>query len=124
MSKSGIQWLPKPDDDDFDAAESYLGLLFPKAAVKTHMKRLRGAGIVEIEAKDLFRASGLPSLASNESHVAKDHAKILARKKLSPLIVLKASTAERGKIVIADGYHRLCAVYAFDEDAKVPCKIA
>ena len=28
-----------------------------------------------------------------------------------------------GKVVIADGYHRLCAVYTFDEDAEIPCKI-
>jgi hypothetical protein len=28
-----------------------------------------------------------------------------------------------GKVVIADGYHRLCAVYGFDEDAVIPCKI-
>ena len=28
-----------------------------------------------------------------------------------------------GKVVIADGYHRLCAVYSYDEDAVIPCKI-
>jgi hypothetical protein len=26
-------------------------------------------------------------------------------------------------VVVADGYHRLCAVYQVDEDAWVPCKI-
>jgi len=25
--------------------------------------------------------------------------------------------------VAADGYHRLCAVYTFAEDALIPCKI-
>jgi len=30
---------------------------------------------------------------------------------------------DRGKLIIADGYHRLCAVYTFDEDAMIPCKI-
>jgi hypothetical protein len=28
-----------------------------------------------------------------------------------------------GKVVIADGYHRLCAIYSFDEDALIHCKI-
>jgi hypothetical protein len=28
-----------------------------------------------------------------------------------------------GKVVVADGYHRLCAVYQIDEDAWIPCKI-
>jgi hypothetical protein len=31
---------------------------------------------------------------------------------------------QHGKLVIADGYHRLCAVYSFDEDAMIPCQIA
>jgi hypothetical protein len=26
-------------------------------------------------------------------------------------------------VVIADGYHRMCAVYSFEEDAIIPCKI-
>jgi len=29
-----------------------------------------------------------------------------------------------GKVIIADGYHRLCAVYSYDENAVIPCKIA
>jgi hypothetical protein len=28
-----------------------------------------------------------------------------------------------GKVIIADGYHRVCAVYRLDEDAIIPCKI-
>jgi hypothetical protein len=32
---------------------------------------------------------------------------------------LKAATP----VIIADGYHRMCAVYAVDEDALIPCKI-
>jgi len=28
-----------------------------------------------------------------------------------------------GKVVIADGYHRMCAVYSIDEDAWIHCKI-
>jgi hypothetical protein len=27
------------------------------------------------------------------------------------------------QLIIADGYHRLCSVYQFDEDAWIPCKI-
>jgi hypothetical protein len=28
-----------------------------------------------------------------------------------------------GKVVIADGYHRLCAIYSFNEEALIQCKI-
>ena len=30
---------------------------------------------------------------------------------------------QNGKVVIADGYHRLCAIYEFTEDALILCKI-
>ena len=38
-----------------------------------------------------------------------------------PLLLLRDEP--NGKVVIADGYHRLCAAYGFDEDALIPCKI-
>ncbi len=34
-----------------------------------------------------------------------------------------AHYAVAGRLIIADGYHRLCAVYKFDEDAMIPCRI-
>jgi len=40
---------------------------------------------------------------------------------LSPLLLVRYPA--NGRVIIADGYHRLCAVYAFDEDVVVPCKI-
>jgi hypothetical protein len=47
--------------------------------------------------------------------------KILAGKKLSPLLLVRSSKTSR--LIVADGYHRLCAAYGFDEDALIPCKI-
>jgi hypothetical protein len=40
----------------------------------------------------------------------------------SPHLLLVRDEAN-GKLVIADGFHRLRAVYALDEDARIPCKI-
>jgi len=40
---------------------------------------------------------------------------------LSPLLLVRDSA--NGKVVIADGYHRLCAVYSYSEDALIPCRI-
>jgi hypothetical protein len=53
--------------------------------------------------------------------VEKDRAKIILNERLSPLLLFKGQHG--GKLDIADGYHRLCAVYTFDEDAMIPCKI-
>jgi len=60
-------------------------------------------------------------LGVSNSHVEKDQKKVKKGTGLSPLLLVREESC--GKVVIADGYHRLCAVYGFDEDASIPCKI-
>lgn len=79
------------------------------------------AEMTQFAAKDIFRASGLSLLGLSNKHVEKDTAQINHNEKLSPLLLYRDKT--RSVLVIADGYHRLCAVYKFDEDAVIPCKI-
>ncbi len=116
-----IKWLDEPDKHDYPAAGSYLNLLYPDKTARAFVKKLKRAEMTEFKSKDIFRASGLPLLGSNNSHVRKDQKKIEAGQKLSPLLLVRDET--HGKVLIADGYHRLCAVYTFDEDAVIPCKI-
>lgn len=73
------------------------------------------------KSKDIFRASLLSLLGVSNYHVEKVRAEILAGQELSPLLLCREKTT--GRVIIADGYHRLCAVYGFDEDAVIPCKI-
>ncbi len=116
-----IKWLKKPESHDYDAARSYLRLTFPSAEARDYARQLERAKISEFKAKDIFRASGLSLLGISNSHVENDRRKIAAGKKLSPLLLVR--DREHGKVIIADGYHRLCAVYGYDEDALIPCKI-
>ena len=120
-AKHKIKWLQEPEAHDYPAAASYLNLLFDKKTVKAQVKTLQRAALSEFKSKDIFRASGLSLLGVSNSHVNQDRQKILAGQKLSPLLLVRDSA--NGKVVIADGYHRLCAVYTFDEDALIPCKI-
>ena len=123
MSKtSQIRWLSKPELHDYTAAASYLNLLFAPSTATNYVARLRAARMTEFKAKDIFRASGLPLLGSTNSHVGKDLQKIRAGQKLSPLLLVRAP--DHGRVIIADGYHRLCAVYSCDEDALIPCCLA
>jgi disulfide oxidoreductase YuzD len=122
MSKpADILWYPKPEEHDYPAAASYLGLLYDPKTVASLVARLRKAGMTTFKSKDIFRASGLSLLGVSNSHVSKDQKKISAGERLSPLLLVRDQ--ENGKVIIADGYHRLCAVYAVDEDAVIPCKI-
>ena len=119
--KLEIKWLPDSEDHDYPAAVSYLSLIYEETAARANVEKLKSAPISEFKAKDIFRASGLSLLGVSNTHVEKDHQKIESNKELSPILLVRDSA--HGKVVVADGYHRLCAVYAFDEDAIVPCKI-
>lgn len=117
-----IRWRHTPQRHDYVAAASYLSLTLGEKVAKGVSRELERAEMSEFAAKDIFRASGLSLLGVSNSHVEKDRARIIGHKRLSPILLFRDKTA--GKLAIADGYHRLCAVYTFDEDAMIPCKIA
>jgi len=117
-----VSWLGSPEDHNYPAARSYLSLIFPEREAGKFVAALRRAKLSRFKAKDIFRASGLSLMGVSNAHVARDKDKIRRGKKLSPLLLVR--DAAHGKVIVADGYHRLCAVYSFDEDAVVPCKIA
>jgi hypothetical protein len=121
MSKSDIKWLKEPEDHDYPAALSYLSLIYKADRAAYHVDKLKDAEMAEFKAKDIFRASGLSLLGVSNAHVKKDQDKIEEGRALSPLLLVRDT--ENGKLVVADGYHRLCAVYSYDEDALIPCKI-
>ncbi|HVN86476.1 MAG TPA: hypothetical protein VMW17_16700 [Candidatus Binatia bacterium] len=116
-----ITWLSEPEAHDYPAALSYLSLLYDATAAGAYVEKLKRASVTQFKAKDIFRASQLSLLGISNSHVKKDQGKIQSGAALSPLLLVRDSP--HGRVVIADGYHRLCAVYAYDEDALIPCKI-
>ncbi len=116
-----IKWLNAPEDHDYPAAESYLNLIYTADHAATLTRQLEQAAMSQFKAKDIFRASGLPLLGISNFHVEKNRKRILGQNALSPLLLVRDQA--NGKVVIADGYHRLCSVYGFDEDAVIPCKI-
>ena len=119
--KTKIKWLNAPEERDYPAAQSYLSLIYDDSTAKAFVENLRHAAPTEFKAKDIFRASGLSLLGVSNGHVEKDKDKIKAGQALSPLLLVRDT--DHGKLIIADGYHRLCAVYGYDEDALIPCRI-
>lgn len=116
-----IHWLADVEEHNYTAAESYLGILHTEAKVAEMISGLKDANLVQFKAKDIFRASQLPLLGVSNLHVEKNREKIRAGKYLSPILLVRDS--QNGKVVIADGYHRMCAIYEFNEDAFIQCKI-
>jgi len=111
-------WLSDPEDHDFPAAKDFLELVFPSAVAEDLTKRLRASETITRKAKDILRASRLPLLDKDNVHVQSNLEKIKNKKKLSPVLLVAGET-----LIIADGYHRLCAIYYLSEDLDVPCRL-
>ena len=118
---SEIKWSARPEEHDYPAAKAYLSLIYNERLAASLVQKLRRAPVLKFKAKDIFRASGLSLLGISNSHVEKDRKKILAGQNISPLLLVR--DGKNGKVIIADGYHRMCSVYSFDEDTVISCKI-
>ena len=121
MGKPEIRWLDSPRESNYPAAQSYLTLCFPEKQAKALVKKLKTAPMMTFKANDIFRASRLTLLSMKNKHVDADLAKIEKGEELSPILLVRDSLSNR--VIIADGFHRLSAVYSLSEDADIPCKI-
>ena len=119
--KKSPQWLADVEEHNYPAAQSYLGLIFSDKKTQKLVTQLRDATVVQFKAKDIFRASRLSILGISNLHVEKDRKKIASGKALSPILLVRDTS--NGNVIIADGYHRMCALYGYNEDAWIPCKI-
>ena len=116
-------WKDEPDDHDYPAAEDYLSLIMVESAARATVQALRAAPLSRRKAKDLLRASALPLLPPANVHVAKDLEKVKRGQRLSPVLLVRGDLTRVGPLVVADGYHRICASYHLDEDAEIPCRM-
>ena len=116
-----VKWLKNPEPHNYPAALSYLNLFYEIHAATEFVNKLKKSPVLTFKAKDIFRAANVSLLGISNSHVEKDKKKIKKGISISPILLVR--DAVNTKVIIADGYHRLCAIYSFDEDAVVPCKI-
>lgn len=123
MSKSRIIWKKNPDQKDFDGALAYLNLVFSKSHAAKYVRALRKARVVEHTAKDLLRASALNLLDREEPHVDEDLERIRKGKPLAPVLLIRGDASRNVPLIVADGYHRICAICYFDENAPVACHL-
>ena len=111
-------WLREPEKHDYPAAQDYLELLYSEKVVKKLIDKLRKSEMTTKKAKDILRASKLPLLTQDNIHVKKNMEKVANGEKLSPVLLVRGSD-----LIIADGYHRVCAIYYLSEDFNIPCKL-
>jgi hypothetical protein len=114
--------MDTPEDHDYDAAQDYLSLVMDASTAASLAKSLRSAIKKTYKAKDLLRASSLRLLPEDNKHVKSDLAKVSSGKELSPVLMIRGNIGQ-SPLIIADGYHRVCASYYLDENTEIPCFI-
>ena len=119
MSKHRARWKDRPENGDFLAAQKFLELQFPTTVARRCIQQARRTPCLEQVAKDLLRASGLELVPADDAHVAADLKKIRKGKPLSPIILVQGNLSQGRPLVIADGYHRVCAACHADEDGPI-----
>lgn len=116
-----INWFDECEEHNYPAAKSYLSLIMSPDRAEEIVARLKDSETEEYKAKDIVRASGLKMLSKDNNHVEKDLKKLDDEKNISPILLVR--DIMNSKVIVADGYHRLSAIYLADEDAFVHCKI-
>jgi hypothetical protein len=123
MPKKEIVWTNESEHGDYEAALAFLSLVYSAARTKALVTSLRSAPVIKRTAKDLLRASELPLLAPDETRVKDDRKKIAKGKPLAPVLLVTGDMTSGVPLLVADGYHRICAACHFDEDAIVHCRM-
>ena len=111
-----ILWKDEPDEKDYSAAWNYLRLLGLSSKLITELRQTKGCEL--FMARDIIRASILPILGIDNNQIEKNLKKIKDGEKLSPILLVADVP-----LIIADGYHRVCAVYRVDDTEEIPCKL-
>ena len=123
MSKEQLVWGKAPEKRDYDAATAFLSLVFRTARANALVRAMRRRPITQRSAKDLLRASGLRLLPRNEASVKEDLKKIGKGKPLAPVLLVCSDMSKGIPLIVADGYHRICAVCHYDEFAPIACQM-
>lgn len=120
-SDTRIRWLERPAPEDFDSAKRFLALVFPPEIAKELTSSLKKAAIEEFPAKDVLRASEQAPKSRKDPDVAKQLKRISKGEAISPVLLVRVPGQAR--LLVADGYHRVCAAYLRNENEPVHCRI-
>ena len=117
-----VKWLPDASEDDYAAAGAYLALIKPPDNVAKMVAKLKTAKVEEYKATDLFRASRVELPEEDDRPCRKEIKKIRNGEVIAPVLLVR--DAAHSTVIIADGYHRVCAAFRIDPDVILHCKIA
>jgi hypothetical protein len=123
MKRKPNIWSTTPAAKDLTAARDYLSLVLPDNELGGLIAALDNAPTIKHDAKDLLRASQTHLLEEDNSHVAENLKRIKKGKKLSPVLLIRGDAPKGVTLTIADGHHRICASWYWNENEPVACRL-
>jgi hypothetical protein len=117
----GVQWLEDANKEDYEAAAHYLSLLDDPKNVDKVVAAMKAASITEFKATDLLRAAQLAVPKADDRPTREQIKRIKHGEPVSPVLLVRVTALKR--VIIADGFHRVCAAYRIDPDVILHCKL-
>jgi hypothetical protein len=117
-----ITWQDDAPPSDYEAAGHYLSLVDVQKNIDKALADLKAGAIVEYKATDLLRAAQLAVPKSDDRPTREQIKKIKRGEPVSPVLLVRAPALK--KVIVADGFHRICAAYRIDPDVVLHCKLA
>ncbi|WP_051190491.1 hypothetical protein [Kaistella palustris] len=106
--------------EDYDAAAKFLNLLYTPERVAKLVEGLKKSPVQVNKAVDILRAAELELLPIENPNVQKNLFKARKNEKMAPVVLVRGEH----KLIVADGYHRICTAYYLREDVEIPFIIA
>lgn len=117
-----ITWLDDANPSDYEAAAHYLALVDTQKNIDKTVTDLKAGAIVEYKATDLLRAAQLTIPKADDRPTREQIKKIKHGEPVAPVLLVRAPALK--KVIVADGFHRICAAYRIDPDVVLHCKLA
>ena len=117
-----ITWQDDANPDDYEAAGHYLALVDNQKNIDKTLADLKAGTIVEYKATDLLRAAQLIVPKADDRPTREQIKKIRHGEPVSPVLLVRVPALK--KVIVADGFHRICAAYRIDPDVMLHCKLA
>jgi len=122
LQKPPIAWLDDAPEADYRSASHFLTLLDHREHIAKLLVDLRVAPIVEYKAIDLLRAAQLIVPKTDDLPTREQLRQIRDGEAIAPILLVRVEALK--KVIVADGFHRICAAYRTDPDVMLHCKLA
>lgn len=121
--KQDISWSADLPGENVAHAQDYLSLLFGPATAARMADQFQSAPRGTARADNICRAASMLPVNDKDPRVDDYMKRMKDGETISPVLLVYGDMCDGLPLLIADGYHRICAAYHTDTDAMIPYRI-